>query len=272
MSNYRRRFPRSLPALYVRLKESRFRKHLAGDLVPGYTDALSPNRMERNIWLYWAQGWEDAPDVVKRCATSWQEHNPDWNVVLLNDENLADYIDCSNVPADINRTKQSNIWRLRLLERYGGLWSDATVLCTRPVSDWLSFVIAPTGCFVFKRPAVHRPFASWLMAAERDSYLVSRFRGVYEEYIRAYGDYHVFALHYVFEYLLRSDRKFSRQFAQMPSISANPSLAFGRWISEPDRWPRPDAQGVPVHKLSWKLPISQEDLDSFLNGRLAAVP
>lgn len=266
MSNYKRQFPKSLPAAYVRIKESRFQSFLRHDIVPSYQDALQPEQIDRTIWLYWAQGWEAAPEIVKRCAASWENLNHGWTIVHLDDDNLENYISLDNVPHDINRTKQSNIWRLRLLEKYGGFWADATVLCMVPIETWLPFALAPTGSFVFKTPTSDRPFASWLIAAQRGSYLVSRFRAVYEKYINEYGDFHVFALHYIFDYLRRSDRRFAKEFKRIPSISANPSLAFGRWLSDPNKWPEPRALGVIAHKLSWKLPISMSELDAFLEG------
>ncbi len=36
----------------------------------------------RTIWMLWYQGWENAPELVKRCLCSWQHHNRGWTIRL----------------------------------------------------------------------------------------------------------------------------------------------------------------------------------------------
>ena len=50
----------------------------------------------KNIYILWFQGFDNAPDVVKQCVNSWKYHNPDWNVILLDDTNLNTYINLKN--------------------------------------------------------------------------------------------------------------------------------------------------------------------------------
>lgn len=44
---------------------------MAGDAVP------------KELFCYWHQGWDRAPDLVRRCAATWPAHNPSWNVHFL---------------------------------------------------------------------------------------------------------------------------------------------------------------------------------------------
>ena len=42
----------------------------------------------RTIWLFWLQGWENTPELVKRCLRSWEHHNPGWTIRTLDAETL----------------------------------------------------------------------------------------------------------------------------------------------------------------------------------------
>ena len=95
----------------------------------------------RKIWIYWHQGWEQAPSLVKQCRSSWARLNPDYEMHALDKNSLFDHIE---FPAgiDINRKdltiqKVAALGRLALLSKYGGVWTDATVMCARPLREWL---------------------------------------------------------------------------------------------------------------------------------------
>lgn len=129
------------------------------------------------IWMYWQQGWDDAPELVKRCHASWIRWNPDFEVRALNERTLFDYV---TFPAeirpgrkDLSVQKLSVLGRLDLLLRYGGVWVDATVMCTRPLSDWLEPYFSQQ-FFAFKNPGPDRLMSNWFIAAEPGSVLLQR--------------------------------------------------------------------------------------------------
>ena len=84
------------------------------------------------IWTYWNS--VELPEVVTRCIDSWRRHNPTYEVVILNPSNLIDYIDIDvkRVSFNDNPARESDIIRLLVLEKYGGVWSDATMFLTKP--------------------------------------------------------------------------------------------------------------------------------------------
>src|SRR5215204_6158521 len=111
---------------------------------------ISPT--SRTIWLYWDTGFADAPELVRLCAKSWVKRNPDWNVILLDDDNVNKYVNMADVRQrnpKLPIQAFTDLLRLRLLKSYGGIWSDATGYCNRPVSEWL-FQHTYDGFFVFK--------------------------------------------------------------------------------------------------------------------------
>lgn len=131
------------------------------------------------IWTYWHQGWEQAPEVVKRCHQSWIRWNPDYAVHALDQHTLFQHVD---FPAgvhprrrDLTIQKMSALGRLALLSRYGGVWADATVMCTRGLSDWLGGYY-DARFFAFRKPGEDRLMSNWFMAAEPESLIIQRLR------------------------------------------------------------------------------------------------
>mgnify|MGYP004591852683 FL=1 len=103
-------------------------------------DPVDPN-MEGRVWICWWQGLENAPEIVKRCVESIQRNAGDHQVTIITDRNVEQYIDIpewvkkKQSEGIISRTNLSDLLRLSLLAKYGGLWLDATFFCTGPLSD-----------------------------------------------------------------------------------------------------------------------------------------
>lgn len=58
-----------------------------------------------------------------------------------------------------------------MLKNYGGIWSDATVYCNRPVDQWLD---KSMGFFAFSQPVADRLVASWFLFGERNNLIIDR--------------------------------------------------------------------------------------------------
>lgn len=91
------------------------------------------------IWLCWWQGEKQIPEVVNLCYRSIKKHACQHPVVLLTEENQAQYLHLppmvwSKYQAGlISRTHLSDIARVYLLKEYGGIWMDATILLTEDI-------------------------------------------------------------------------------------------------------------------------------------------
>lgn len=88
------------------------------------------------IWTFW-----DGPPnkFVELCMKSWAFHNPDYQINILTKQNYRQYVD-----DDIDTithsgdgiARYSDYVRLAVLSKYGGIWSDASILCNAPYS-WI---------------------------------------------------------------------------------------------------------------------------------------
>lgn len=135
-----------------------------------------PNRIPKRLWILWYQGLAEAPFVVRECVRSWKEKNPQWQIVVLDDSNLHEYVrlDCPREVLDnLSPAHRSDLVRLKLLAEYGGVWADATTFCVKPLNDWLSDC-ARSGFFAFRNPGKDRILSNWFLASEPGSPLVVR--------------------------------------------------------------------------------------------------
>lgn len=88
------------------------------------------------IWVCWLQGMETAPLLVQRCYSSLQENLINREVRVVTSDNLYEYVDFPDFILEkwkkgiITNTHFSDLLRLEILIKYGGLWVDSTVLCT----------------------------------------------------------------------------------------------------------------------------------------------
>ena len=131
----------------------------------------------KKICTYWHQGWEQAPELAQHCRHSWERLNPDYELHALDQHTLFDHI---NLPSglnverrDITVQKVAALARLGLLSKYGGVWTDATVMCTRSLSEWIKEYY-DSRFFAFRNPGPDRLMSNWFIASESDSIIVQR--------------------------------------------------------------------------------------------------
>ena len=228
---------------------------------------MAQNQPTRKIWTYWHQGWGSAPPIVKQCGRSWIQYNPEYEAHFLDSKTISAYID---IPAafsldrkDMTITKISNYIRLSLLNKYGGVWVDATLLCLKPLDDWIPECYDEK-YFAFRSPDGSRLFASWFMAAEPGNriigellenytnvfsknyywnhntrlgkpikkFLTRRWRSDVRSTLnwhswfvrKILGIYPYFILHYTFNKIILADEECARIWKNIPRISAKPRL------------------------------------------------
>lgn len=113
-----------------------------------------PKGMQNKLWICWWQGLDNAPEIVRACIESVKRHAAGREVILITDENVNEYVEFPDwiVNLDsrgvLSKTHISDLLRLELLAKYGGLWLDATFFCCRDLSDQV--YNAPV--FSIKRP------------------------------------------------------------------------------------------------------------------------
>lgn len=129
--------------------------------------------------MYWHTGFEDAPDIVKASLRSWREQNTEWDVVSLCEETLSSVIDlkneCSVNTQNLTLAAFSDVLRINLLAKYGGVWVDATTICKKGLDFWLPPLLK-SEFFAFHKPGQDREMASWFIAAQPNCNLIQEWK------------------------------------------------------------------------------------------------
>jgi hypothetical protein len=232
--------------------------------------------MRKTIWTCWFQGRENAPPLVKSCLDSWERHNPDWDLRCLDAATVQRYVPLRHY-IDLNEktltaASLSDVLRIVLLHEFGGLWVDATLLCNRPLDDWLPDVMTE-GFFAFAAPAPRRPLASWFLSAEADHYLVSAwFRQTIEYWSIRTASYDYFWFHHIFRDLVRLDPQVAEAWSRVPKVSAEGPHQLqndGRMYGPKAEAERDIDWETPVFKLTHRLPEQYSMSGSLLEYALA---
>ena len=90
------------------------------------------------VWICWFQGEQNAPMIVKAAMASVKKNLPDRDIVIISDENISDYVQFPDYILEkrkkgiIGPAHFSDLLRIELLCKYGGIWIDATVFCSSP--------------------------------------------------------------------------------------------------------------------------------------------
>lgn len=93
------------------------------------------------IWVFWWQGYQDAPLLVKKCIDSIKEHSSGFDVIIVDENNwksyasIPDYIIEKLKNKKISLTHFSDILRMSLIAEHGGLWLDATIFVTENIPE-----------------------------------------------------------------------------------------------------------------------------------------
>ena len=90
----------------------------------------------KKIWTFW-EGEQN--NFIDKCIDSWKKYNPDCEIILLNKKNVQEYLP----ELKVNKLKHvddirhfSDVIRVFVLAKYGGIWSDASVICYGSY-DWI---------------------------------------------------------------------------------------------------------------------------------------
>lgn len=93
------------------------------------------------IWIFWWQGIDNMPEVVKYCFNSVKKNAGSRKVILVNKENYLKYSSLSPriiklfQGGKISTAHFSDVLRFNLLKNHGGLWLDATVFVSNKIGD-----------------------------------------------------------------------------------------------------------------------------------------
>lgn len=218
---------------------------------------------ERAIWVFWWQGEDAMPDIVKMCCDSIRlRAGARARVILLSRDNLSQYVALPDFVMSkldarlITLAHFSDIVRFYLLHRYGGLWLDATIYVSQEIPDR---VFAPF--FTIR----HQPIGKYVALGRWTGFAIGGHKGcaLFAFVLAAYYEYwerqNLVIDYYLMDYLLNViDRRLP---AAHRIIESNTWKGDGIFdlasvlnaAHDPEELTRV-LEGSVFHKLSWKAP------------------
>ena len=94
------------------------------------------------VWVCWWEGIENAPLLVKQCVRSIERQAGSHPVYLITKDNYSTFLDVPLYLLKLMRNGKMGLahfadyLRVCLLNKYGGLWLDATIYCAERIPEW----------------------------------------------------------------------------------------------------------------------------------------
>ena len=103
---------------------------------------LESGALPKIIWMLWDKGWDQANSDHRLSKISWAVTNPEFKILGLNMEEAEYLIERPKYFADefwqgTTVQTKSDIIRIMLLSKYGGVWADASTFCRNPLRSWV---------------------------------------------------------------------------------------------------------------------------------------
>ena len=147
---------------------------------------MSDTAVPQKIWLSWLQGYANAPEIVKRCRESVYHFASDFEIIEIEESNVRDYID---IPECIDTQRRrgvlpyahySDYIRIALVEKYGGIWLDATIMLSGSLPEYITH----TRLFTYSLP---EPIGCclntiWVISAQPQCPILTQWLRMFENY------------------------------------------------------------------------------------------
>lgn len=145
-------------------------------------------KIPKIAYSYWDK---KTPSIIERIIEERRRTMPDWKIILLTDATINNYIDMKSVPSGYEKLKpqhQADWIRLKLLEKYGGLWLDSSIIVNdgaaiNEIYNEACESRVEVAAFSLDRPEPKEYIENWFIMAPTNSKLIKLWLSEYEKAI-----------------------------------------------------------------------------------------
>lgn len=193
------------------------------------------------IFVYWADGFENAPEIIKSIHSILKSKINNAHLVLLNNENIKFYIDLpDNIDAlfNTNIAHATDYYRLALLKKYGGVWIDSTVVPGNNFENKLIEILKRNNNVVTPRYennlATSSSISNWFIAvSEPQNELISMVEVAVRLWIKDNIKFsYYFMFHSIWDFLIQLDEDLKTIWENSDYLSAYDSHEIQRKMYE----------------------------------------
>lgn len=176
---------------------------------------------KKRIWMLWLQGWDKAPPIACEVRASYERWNPGWTIECVSESDLSRYVTIPYLASVPTAQAKSDVIRLSLLDKHGGVWADATMLCLAPLDTYIYEALTPSGFWMYHGREECTGPASWFMASVPGSTIARKWRSACDAHWsrpRNGGDLDYFWMDALFAQLYKSDMSFADSWDRVPHM------------------------------------------------------
>lgn len=230
------------------------------------------------VFTYWDND-DKLPQIVSLCRASLNKHisADQFDLIVLNGESYKNWTDFrkEDIKADITQAHFTDILRVKLLEKWGGFWLDATDMLTCDFYQ-ATTQIRQQNYFMFTYSGSRT--GTWFMYSKPRDYIVS----MLSESISLWWEKqcyltNYFMLHDIIEMLYWIDVDYRREWDDMLKVHPQRALSLLQAYNKTLDWKSFEnlAQGSFVHKLTYKYDsgkiIKSSVLENILTKQVSKI-
>ena len=190
------------------------------------------------IWLWWEQGWNNAPFICSYTIKSFKKMNPEFKINLVERNNINDYIDTKynwlfNCQGPAFR---ADIIRLLLLQKYGGVYSDAATFCCINILTFIEDInfnqFWGFDIKSFNKKNDKRTLGSWFYISKPNTYIINNFTNAFLRNAKQNPIKHNYYLHHnTLTDLIDNNTIFKEWYKNLKKISVFQNRIHAKFLS-----------------------------------------
>lgn len=250
------------------------------------SDVNIAKSVSKIVWTCWLQGIDYAPLMVKHCIESQKKALPDYEHRILTIRNyhqwveLPEYIEKKFRKGRIPRALFTDLLRLAVLKKYGGVWLDASVLFTgfeneKLLNRWHKIEQSEITIYRYFQRGRKEPvgLSNWFIAAQPNEFVIST---VLDMLLAYWKDYNCTVDYYIMHLYIGMALKAVPSLAEsMPRENSYQSIMLGCVLAkdyDKDWWGDVKSH-VFLHKLNYrKADEAARNPRSFYNKIFESTP
>lgn len=249
--------------------EKKYKKQII-EFQSNYIDD-KPHVVSNKVWVCWFQGLDRAPTLVKKCYESLKQNLTDREIILITSDNICDYVEFPDFilekwkTGQITHTHMTDLLRLELLIKYGGMWIDATVFCTSKREDIPDYFFN-SDLFLYQilkpgKDGQAQPISSWLISAKSNNKILMMTKYLCYEYWKKNNEMVDYFLFHDF-FMISLELNDAEWKNIIPRDNAAPHMLLLRLFDKynEETWHAIKNQ-TPFHKLTYKFDNAKVKLE-----------
>lgn len=231
------------------------------------------NAEEKPIWVFWWDGISNMPEIIRLCQKSRENRAGTHPVILLCKENVQNYVDFPDYVWTQFEEKRLKIQhladmiRVQLIQRYGGIWLDASVFCAKEIPDrYFEVPIYSLKGKVDESFVSKNQWTTFIIGGQKGNILCSFLNEFFIEYCKTkkpFIDYFMFdcAIALAYRYIPRVKN-------ELDSLEKAPGNYY--WMDDKlyKKWDESlrkefSKQKSVFYKISWKRSFADQGKDTF---------